>query len=619
MAYRADIDGLRAVAVLVVLFYHAELSCPGGFVGVDVFFVVSGYLITQIVLGKLSSGEFSLVDFYERRMRRLLPALAVMTLVSVVPAIWTLLPMHLEDFGSTLIAQPLLLVNAYFWRVMGGGYFGEFIEVRPLLHTWSLGVEEQFYLVYPLLLLLWSGRLRRARLPYWVFPAIGLLSLGCSIYLSPVRKSAAYFLLLTRAWEFLVGGAAACCGHPSFLERYRPWIAWVGIAGIALSVATLDKHSAFPGWLALVPCVGSALVLWANHGGTGSVAWLLSRGPLVRVGLMSYSVYLWHWPLLAFAKYNFLEQTATAKLALVVASLLAGLLSWRLIELPCRRGQILGTRTRLYSFVLVYLGLTLSLGLYLRCSGGMPQRWTAETLRMSRALNDMRNCRDYPIGDTSAGSCSFLLWGDSHAVHLLPMLEMLTKEAKIEGRLLSNAATAPLIRWGTRRGPSRMAKESQIDWLLKTEQTLRQNRIKTIVLAGYWSAYLRPEMKQELSETIRHFNRLGLRVYVVSDVPHYQGDVGRNLFWATLGQGSLFSGTQADLKSDPPDFDFGSLDDPSLEYRLIDVHAVFARPNGHGLVKHNGRILYLDNNHLSAEGAMLLKDVFRPLIDELKR
>lgn len=209
MSYRPDIDGLRAVAVLSVLFYHAHLGFPGGYVGVDIFFVISGFLITGLLLKAITKGTFSYVDFWERRVRRLVPALAVVTVFTAVTSYFILLPEDLNDLGGALIAQPLLLSNVYFWRVVKNGYFGDPPEIRPLLHTWSLGVEEQFYVLFPLFLVVICKRQFLARHVGKIVAGIALASLAFAIIITPIKGVFSFFTLPTRAWELLLGGLLA--------------------------------------------------------------------------------------------------------------------------------------------------------------------------------------------------------------------------------------------------------------------------------------------------------------------------------------------------------------------------------------------------------------------------
>lgn len=334
--YRPDIDGLRAVAVLLVILFHTKLAFPGGFVGVDVFFVISGFLITGQVIRELDAGQFSLANFWARRIRRLLPAAMVMMVCVLVAGYFLLLPEDYVLLGRSAIAQQLLSSNLYFRFWAGFGYFRVFAEENPLLHTWSLAVEEQFYLLYPLLL---AGLHRRGRRTLVMSLAgISRVSLvGCEWALQQ-HPDSAYYLLPWRAWELLLGGLVALCPPPQRIPRWcASAISVLGVAAILFCSWRYRPYSWFPGLTALPPCVATAALVHVNSRELSLPARLLSSRPLVLVGLMSYSLYLWHWPLLAFYRY-WHEQVIPPGVALPLLGLGAalGMLSWRLIEPPCR-------------------------------------------------------------------------------------------------------------------------------------------------------------------------------------------------------------------------------------------------------------------------------------------
>lgn len=333
MNYRAEIDGLRAVAVLPVIAYHAGLGLfSGGFAGVDVFFVLSGYLITTILLEDLARDRFSLTDFYIRRARRLLPALTVVV-VACVPFAWMWMgPAAFDSFARSLLAVGLFSSNILFWQE--GGYFATAAEAKPLLHTWSLAVEEQYYLLFPpLLALLW----RRAR--RHLFLIITLLAL-CSFALALIsvgpRPEAAFYLAPTRAWELLAGSLAALLArhHPG-APREAP--AALGVVMIFMALLFYDAQTPFPSAWTLLPVIGTVLVIRYAQAGTAT-AWVLSCRPLVGIGLISYSAYLWHQPLFAFARLRSLDAPAPWLMALLaVAALGLAWLTWRFVEQPFRR------------------------------------------------------------------------------------------------------------------------------------------------------------------------------------------------------------------------------------------------------------------------------------------
>jgi len=336
MQYRAEIDGLRALAVVPVILFHAGFDgFAGGYVGVDVFFVISGYLITSIILADLENESFSLREFYERRARRILPALFVVCLLCMPFAWFLLLPADLNSFAKSLLAVATFTSNFYFW--LGDGYFSPATDSLPLIHTWSLAVEEQFYILFPLLLMaLWRTR---AGIAVWVLAAVFVLSLILSQQSAAYAPAAAFYLLPTRVWELLLGSFAAFylrgkAGQPSL-----PMSNGFSIAGVLLivyAVLTFDEETRFPGFAALLPTVGTFLIIVFATKAT-LINTLLSLQPLVGVGLISYSAYLWHQVLFAFLRQPLAGTPNDLKFVLAIfASLGLAFLTWKFVELPMR-------------------------------------------------------------------------------------------------------------------------------------------------------------------------------------------------------------------------------------------------------------------------------------------
>jgi peptidoglycan/LPS O-acetylase OafA/YrhL len=338
MKYRAEIDGLRAVAVIPVVFFHAGIQAfQGGFVGVDVFFVISGYLITSILLKEQQQGVFSTLTFYERRARRILPAMFFMMLACIPMALYCMLPKDLEDFGKSLVAVPLFISNVLFWR--SNGYFETATELKPLLHTWSLAVEEQFYIFFPLLLL----ALNRVRGKYLicVFAALAMGSLALAQWASVHKPQFAFYMLPTRGWELLIGSMAAVYNGMKNTEASAPGpkdqvLSLAGLFALLASYLAFDKNTPFPSIYTLLPALGTALILLFGRFGTFA-GWLLSQKLLTGLGLISYSTYLWHQPILAFARQaSMYGVEPTTMTVLAFASFPAGYLSWKFIENPFR-------------------------------------------------------------------------------------------------------------------------------------------------------------------------------------------------------------------------------------------------------------------------------------------
>ena len=371
MKRRNDIDGLRAVAVLGVVLHHAGLpALPGGFVGVDVFFVISGFLISRIITDGVADGSFSLAHFYERRARRILPALIPVVALSLIAGYWLLLPDDYENLGQSAVATLFFANNVLL--TLTSGYWDLAATFKPLLHTWSLGVEEQFYIAYPLLALLVLRQ--RPRLFAPMLAAGVVTSLLLSVTLSAHQPDASFYLIHTRAWELLLGALTAwrLPGTPQ-PQRIARALALTGLAMIIAAMILIDKTAPYPGWRALLPCVGTALIL--RHGAAGGLAQrVLGWTPLVLVGLASYSVYLWHQPLFAFARALSVTPPGPALMAaLTLVTLIIGYASWRWIEQPFRDAR----RWPLRPFVMLGItatALTGAASLAVSIMSGLPQR-----------------------------------------------------------------------------------------------------------------------------------------------------------------------------------------------------------------------------------------------------
>jgi peptidoglycan/LPS O-acetylase OafA/YrhL len=363
MQYRPEVDGLRALAVLPVIFFHAQFpGFEGGYVGVDVFFVISGYLITTIILGERAANAFAIVKFYERRARRILPALFFMMAMMLPFAWFMMLPPQLKYVAQSMIAVAFFVPNIYFWR--SGGYFDGVSDEKPLLHTWSLGVEEQYYMFFPLFVLMLWGLGRRKLMA--ATAVVGLVSLVASEYFlrSPVAN---FYLIPTRAWEMLVGSmlAFASFEKPTQLRVSKAAgnvLSLVGLALVAYGITFYNHDTPFPGLHALPPTIGTALVI-ACSGPDTITTRLLSLNPVVKIGLISYSAYLYHQPMFALARVWVGGHPHWGVMAaLSVASLLLAYLSWRYVEKPFREKGVF-TRAQIFkmsgvgSLVVIALGL----------------------------------------------------------------------------------------------------------------------------------------------------------------------------------------------------------------------------------------------------------------------
>ncbi|WP_268920629.1 acyltransferase family protein [Sandarakinorhabdus rubra] len=499
MQYRREIDGLRAVAVVPVILHHAAPGLlGGGFVGVDVFFVISGYLITAILAADIAGGRFSLARFYERRARRILPALFVVVL-ACLPFAWALMwPMQLREFGQSIVAVVLFVSNLFFWRK--SGYFADVTQIKPLIHTWSLGVEEQFYLLFPLLLLaLWKLGPRRAML---AIAGLALLSLLGSEWASTRAPTANFYLAPTRAWELLAGSlcALALNGRP------QPASQALSLLGLVLLVAAfllLDEQVRFPGFSALLPVMGTVLIIF--HATPQTMAGrLLGTRPFVGIGLVSYSAYLWHQPIFAFARLAVgHEPPWPVMAALAGLTMLLAWASWRFVEQPFRRSGhgLLPTRRRLFLGAGAASLAMLATGVALHAARGFPDRFPQDIQRIMLAEQDRpkRVCFT-EVGETlpqhptpacrhpgADGQVHVMLMGDSHSLALARGVSEQLRAAGIGHYETGMSACMPLP------GFERQTRDFRLECARYVEATLQHARasgIDTLVLAARWPVYV---------------------------------------------------------------------------------------------------------------------------------
>lgn len=559
LTYRPEIDGLRALAVLSVVLFHANLQCPGGFVGVDVFFVISGYLISSLILRDLHAGRFSLAEFWERRIRRILPALVVMVLVTICLGGLLFLPNDYERLGKSAVAQAMLVANLYFWRQDSnqGGYFGTTSEARPLLHTWSLAVEEQFYLFFPLLLvvLFRFGLFRERRLLSRLLLVGLLIGLCLAAVGMTLRPVATFYLLPTRAWELLCGAWIASLSiHDAPRRKFtRELATWLGISGILLPCWLYSKQTPFPGLAAIPPCAGTALLIWGNTRRNGAdclttVGRLLALRPVVFLGLISYSLYLWHWPILVFGKYWWLEMETPwyLSMSLVIASVFIAVLSWRHVETPFRKKITMTTRPAAFQFAATCTLLTLLCGASVAVFQGFPARLPEIAVKNEIAIQDRNENREITIEEVHKGQLTLLgasrsttprilLWGDSHAMYAVSALNLLCHEMNISGCAATRSSTPPLL--DTVFASQFGLNEKMPEFSAAVLAQIKQRGITHVILAARWRSYQEIDsqlLENPLPATIRTLHEAGCKVWVLQDVPDVDLEYPRFLARAAI-------------------------------------------------------------------------------------
>jgi peptidoglycan/LPS O-acetylase OafA/YrhL len=658
LAYRADIDGLRALAVLPVVFYHAGFeSFSGGFVGVDVFFVISGFLITSIIAGEIDRGTFRPSSFYVRRARRLFPALFCMMLLTSMVAPFLLLPGELEDFGESVATTALFTSNFLFFTE--AGYFDGPAELKPLLHTWSLAIEEQYYLLFPGFLML-IHRFFRGRLLPWV---LGLLvtSLAVSFWSVTNATDAAFYLLPSRTWELMLGSIIALTPAWEGGRSMRELLGWLGLGLVLAAVLGFGPTTPFPGAAALLPCVGTGLVIVAGRGRgaaqTQQTMWkrLLSLPPVVFVGLMSYSLYLWHFPVFVFARHILLRPLGQLEAgALIIVSLVLAVLSWRFVERPFRGA---GGRLSGAAFVRLSVGLmaaAVAVGLVFDIGEGLPGRLPDDVSRIAAvaderpaerircegiapdALTYARACRINGLGQAP----SFAVWGDSHGVALMPELAQVSAQLGRNGLYLLSNGCPPLV--GVYRPDPDPGAEC-LHFAAAAVELLRDHpEIGVVMLVARWARYAegtgfgdegadtyllatsseratsgadnRDLFRRAVHRTLATLTDMGRRVVVIGPVP----EIGRAV--PEVLAKAAWRNRAVDLDLDEARFlerqswvlaTFAALAGPPWVAVRYPAERLCA--NGRcQAVTDDGRPLYFDDNHVSSAGAARL----RPMIHD---
>lgn len=549
--YRPDIDGLRAMAVLPVVLYHAGFGIiSGGFVGVDVFFVISGYLITLILTKEISEGRFSLLKFYDRRVRRILPAYFLVAIVTSLFALWLLPPVMLTEYGGYLISTAVFLSNFYFR--LKADYFSPRSDENLLLHTWSLSVEEQFYIIWPLLLCVLMlpafAKWRRLLLLLFFFGSLALASFA-AVY----RPVSAFYYSPLRAWELLLGAFVALQFFPVQTQARAEKAAAAGLTLIVLASLFYGcKPIIFPGLSALLPCGGAALIIWAGEGGRKTlVGGFLSSKPLVKVGLISYSLYLWHWPIFALAKIYLNRDISIPEGALLVlVSFAAAWLSWRFVEqrFKQRGPSTLALEIRSVTAGVLSLLLLAGIGWFLVAKDGLPGRAGPDVIEAqneapeiwrgtkncltdasSMADPDEARCR---FGDTAPERPLVVLWGDSHANHYAPALDAIGARDSFTVLQLSKQSCSPLL---AGEGLDSLGSKGVIacNRFRKTmlARIVGDRTVEAVVLSGMWRISQGDILRQQasLQQVVDRIIASGKEVVLIGPPPRFPNGGGRCL------------------------------------------------------------------------------------------
>lgn len=656
MKYRADIDGLRSLAILPVVLFHGGFI-TGGFVGVDVFFVISGFLITKIIYQEISDQKFSIINFYDRRIKRIIPALFFMIFCVTGLSLFFLTAADLWAYGNSVIYTTLFMSNIYFWKSID--YFSDGTSPQPLLHTWSLAVEEQFYIFFPIFLIV-AMRFFKARAVFGILVAVALVSFAASWWGANEVPRLTFYLLPTRAWELLVGSLLALPVLGPLPTRHARWAAWLGLILLIAPMVLYTPETTFPGVTALPPVLGSALLIYAGmSSGDGMVKTLLSNPVLVYVGRISYSLYLWHWPLLVFGYLYFGGDMGWIPSASLMAlSVVLAAFSLHFIEAPFRRGVLLPRLSMRYAGATGVMLLAIGIGYAIVANRGFEGRMPPE-YRELMAQNKGNPLSRYCMnqqgfslkdeihlppaarcileGGPSSASYRAVVWGDSHADALTPGLRNYLGE-DVPLRQITKAGCPPLVNavGHVARQRSRGSRCEAFNLQVMAELAALKD-VKTVYIAGWWSDWLgqanfgsdrnylisaendelsiensQRVMKQALNDTIRQLRAMGKQVVLFSDVPGFKHPVvgclgrrdflgldtrecaviSREEFSETVGPSRAI---MAQIAQENPDITVVFPD------KLLCDDTKCSAMNG-------SQLLYRDSHHLSASGSRWLFD-----------
>jgi peptidoglycan/LPS O-acetylase OafA/YrhL len=629
MQYRREIDGLRAVAVIPVVLFHAGFEIfSGGYVGVDVFFVISGYLITSIIFSELEQGKFSIIRFYERRARRILPALFFVMLFCI-PFAWIwMVPSQLNDFGRSLAAVSLFASNVLFWRE--SGYFAPAAEEKPLLHTWSLAVEEQYYMLFPLFLLL-AWRFGRSRV-FYAIAAIAAVSLLLCEWASHHAPVANFYLAPTRAWELLAGSLCAFVQFGKDQKRDEI-LAALGLGLIVLAIFAFDDSTPFPSLYALAPAGGTALIILFGTKGTWT-AKLLSNRAFVGIGLISYSIYLWHQPLFAFARiYDTHEPPQIYMLCLAALSLGLAYLSWKYIEEPFRRKQrrLLPSTPAMLNASAAALLVFLGAGIVTHAADGF--RALKSTDRQRLLMNtatpspkrDACHIQGPDFRDPDAAceyfsnDVRFAIFGDSHTVELAYAVADKLREYGVGVKHLSFSACLPLYEKERHSSDCASWTSAAIDSIIadkNIENIVVSYRINSYLFGDHAGIY--PEFPMEGSETERRalwdsyihvlqkLSQSGKKVALVLQAPELPEEM-ESLIYDPMSINSSIQGLPRDWWAQRTAYVQQHLKDIPAGVVIVDPADSFCDETACYAARED-IAYYFDDDHMSVAGASIVAD-----------
>ena len=636
--YRADIDGLRAIAVLFVLFFHLDVALfASGFIGVDVFFTISGFLITSIVLNDSVKGRFSFRRFYTRRALRLLPAYLFLLIFVIIFAALFMAPIAFDKFLQSAIASVFFVSNIFFLFEQGG-YFTTSASELPLLHTWSLSVEEQFYLLMPIVLILWQKYCKRK---YQLFVLILFLffSVLVSYVLTDYHQKLAYFVVFSRAHEFLLGSVIAFATL-FYKDKIKPSklianiIFSISLFTLFLSAMLIISNGDFPGLAALIPCIATCGVIYGGSNSQCISHQILGCRPLVFIGLLSYSLYLWHWPIISFFKYSGIELTILIQIFIILTSFIGAYISWKFIETSVRYAKFSNRHKVALSLYVIPSLILILLYSHAHSQSFYPERFDKEIVRVEQATKSTpefgRDVCHNSVLTKEANECVLgarnnylkkaILWGDSHANHYVGFIDEVGKEINMSIRDVTLGSCPPVLSlYINAQGAKQVCKDKNTAVL----KYILSESPDVVFLAASWGGYLlgnkilaSSKAKKEellldaLKDVIEQLLNNSIQVVLLETVPRPVADRSscflKNKMFPTYNSLDIceFKARADRLTSEASLYSslanhFGS------DLDFISIIDLFCR-GGRCYSYLDDTPLYRDSNHLNLEGSRLL-------------
>lgn len=667
MKYRPEIDGLRALAVLGVAFFHIGLPYfSGGYIGVDVFFVISGYLITSIIVNDISKNSFSLIIFWERRIRRILPALSLIIFFTLIIGAFFLVPNHFLDFGQSLGAQGLFLTNYMFWRE--AGYFDNPTQFKPLLHTWSLSVEEQFYVIIPIVFFGIKNLTRKKINMIIVF--LLLISFLFSIYYLGKNQNSVFYFLPFRAWELLLGSCLALNLIPVRVvnKSVSELLTIFSITIIFLCFIFYDETTPFPGFLAFPVCFGTSLFIWLTTLNSPKFSKLFFTNKyIVGIGKISYSFYLIHWPLLLFGSYIILRPLKIYEsLGLLFLSMVLSFFSWKYIEQPVRQKKFFRTRTQIFLGAGIALVTFFVIGGIIHINKGFSNRFNYQVnayangnidnnpRRMechyisNEEIQEGKLCETNIINESIQSS--FLSWGDSHADAIMPLLEEIANDNNFAMYHASKNSCPPLLGISTLdQSDDECNKYNELMF-----EVISEKNIQNVILSARWIVYTKGRSEIEplsekdpliisydeknsndiktedalktfekhLLKTINEISELDVDIWILEQPPEQKFISPPD----QLAQFTIRGKDVSNLGINKSDHEARESEVTEIIYRLSESNPRFKILSPDTILcsklkctlDFEGISIYRDDDHLTVSGSMLLKPLFEDFINSNK-